>query len=379
MSDRAPPAFQFYPSEWFARARRLSIDGQAALVNLMAEAWRAAEDGHPPCTIPDDDESLAELSGLGARWAKVARALRQQFTPVDGRLRDERLHRYWMDLMEHRARRSAAGKRGNLARWGDEDTEASPPMSYVDRNAIASRSDRDPTAIANDRSMSLSLSSSLAVRDRSSSGAERVVRASPCAAAPAPLAALPDAARELLSRFYAHDDARRGDVAQQLLATLEKRGAKIRAGVRVRARDAEHLADVCRAVAEEPPDDGDLAIYFVLLKLQDPIGIPAGRTVTEHASAEARRREQLEQSYQRARNDAVDAWTSAAAADALAALDAEVNDAIARRAERRGETDPLSDVERRITARHERIQAVAHRIDFPTADEWIAARVEASC
>jgi hypothetical protein len=82
-------------------------------------------------------------------------------------------------------------------------------------------------------------------------------------------------------------------------------GPKIRGGTRVKARSAEHMADVCRSVMRDPPIDRDAAIVFVLKKLLDP---PKGPSVTEQASRVESERRQVEDEYARAARAAGVQW-----------------------------------------------------------------------
>lgn len=137
------------------------------------------------------------------------------------------------------------------------------------------------------------------------SGAEREevpVDADPlgtAAAPPAPRVLLPDAARDFLDRFYGLPSVttkRRTDVAAQVYDTLDpnRPGAKLRHGVRVKARDAAHLASCCQAVMDDPPRNADAAIVFLLQKLQDA---PPGPTVTEQTAKRHDANVQLEERY----------------------------------------------------------------------------------
>lgn len=100
--------------------------------------------------------------------------------------------------------------------------------------------------------------------------------------------ALPREAKSLLTQFYDFPAAtftqrkRYKAVALQLIDALDPKhpGPKVSGGQRAKARSAEHLADVCRAVAKDPPMDRDLVIVWVLKKLLDP---PKGPSVTEVA------------------------------------------------------------------------------------------------
>jgi hypothetical protein len=113
---------------------------------------------------------------------------------------------------------------------------------------------------------------------------------------------LPAEAKTLMNRFYefpsmtALQRERYRAVAMQLVDVLDPKhpGPKIRGGQRVKARSPEHLADVCRSVLSDPPNDRDMAIVFVLKKLLDP---EKGPSQTEVASQNEARERQIEEHY----------------------------------------------------------------------------------
>jgi hypothetical protein len=126
------------------------------------------------------------------------------------------------------------------------------------------------------------------------------------------LGLLPPEATDLLSRFYepALTPAARKryrDVAVQLIDAVDPKhaGPKIRGGMRVKARSREHMADVCRSVIQDPPNNRDAAIVFVLQKLTDP---PKGPSVTEQAARAAESARQREDAYEREAKRAGVAW-----------------------------------------------------------------------
>jgi uncharacterized protein YdaU (DUF1376 family) len=59
------PAFQFYPGEWLSSTKvaMMNLAEQGAYLRLLCHEW-----ADPHCTLPDDDEQLAVLSGLGEGW-----------------------------------------------------------------------------------------------------------------------------------------------------------------------------------------------------------------------------------------------------------------------------------------------------------------------
>ena len=124
---------------------------------------------------------------------------------------------------------------------------------------------------------------------------------------------LPREAKQLLSTFYefpamtVKQRERYRSVAMQLVDALDPKhpGPKIRGGQRVKARSKEHLADVCKAVMRDPPNDRDFAVVFVLKKLTDP---EKGPSVTELAQRNEAAERQLEDQYHAAAHRAGIGW-----------------------------------------------------------------------
>jgi len=78
------PWFPFFASDWLGSTKRamMTPDQRGAYIDLLAHQWNT-----PDCTLPDDDEALAALSGLGEGWLNGAsRLLRLCFPPASGKL-----------------------------------------------------------------------------------------------------------------------------------------------------------------------------------------------------------------------------------------------------------------------------------------------------
>ena len=116
----APPAFQFYASDWLGSTRiaLMTPEQEGVYIRLLAHAW--ADDD---CSLPADDRSLALLSRLGARWRKVGRAILDCFETHPERP-DRLINRKLWDVRqyvyERRARGANGGKRSADVRWGDK-------------------------------------------------------------------------------------------------------------------------------------------------------------------------------------------------------------------------------------------------------------------
>jgi len=76
-SKERPPSFQFYPHDYLAdrAVACMTLEQRGAYVNLLCHAW----DSDDPGVLPDDDELLAGLSGLGPRWPDHRAAVMRAF------------------------------------------------------------------------------------------------------------------------------------------------------------------------------------------------------------------------------------------------------------------------------------------------------------
>lgn len=86
----------------------MTLEQQGAYRNLLDHAWQM----DPPCTLPDDERSLAMLSGLGDRWGTEGPVILRWFTPRRGRLVNKKLYSVWREMYERREQKSRAGKLG---------------------------------------------------------------------------------------------------------------------------------------------------------------------------------------------------------------------------------------------------------------------------
>jgi uncharacterized protein YdaU (DUF1376 family) len=114
---------------------------------LLASAWQTDD-----CTISDDPLELASASGLGDElWATHSVRIMRKFLTceVAGRLRNLVLYQEWNEarrVFEERQltpeqrgelseQRSAAGKKGNLKRWGEHHRKTSQLAINPDKDA----------------------------------------------------------------------------------------------------------------------------------------------------------------------------------------------------------------------------------------------------
>lgn len=77
------PALPIWTDAYLADTRHISTEQHGAYLLLLMEAWR-----RPSCSLPDDDDMLARLSGLSAeRWAFNREAV-MAFWKFDGRKKE---------------------------------------------------------------------------------------------------------------------------------------------------------------------------------------------------------------------------------------------------------------------------------------------------
>lgn len=98
--------FPFVPKNWLSSAavRAMRPEQRGAFIDLLAIAWGDGET--EPALTTTDDEDLAEMSGLGERWATLGRKVRAQFIERDGRLYNVQLSQVWVEQQALHAARS---------------------------------------------------------------------------------------------------------------------------------------------------------------------------------------------------------------------------------------------------------------------------------
>lgn len=104
------PSFYFYADDWLASKARalMTLEEQGAYLNLLCHAWTA----DPPCTLPNDPDQLAALSGLGDKWQAAAPRLLRWFIERRGRLVNVKLYGIYQQAKTQRALKVAAGIEG---------------------------------------------------------------------------------------------------------------------------------------------------------------------------------------------------------------------------------------------------------------------------
>lgn len=104
------PAFPWYASDWLGSNRRamMTLEQQGAYMNLLCRQWT-----DPTCSLPDDDDALANLSELGERWlkgsSKVVRDCFPKHPSLEGRIANSRMLEIHQERVDWRDKCRAGG------------------------------------------------------------------------------------------------------------------------------------------------------------------------------------------------------------------------------------------------------------------------------
>lgn len=110
--------FPLMAGDWLAgeAISMMTPEQEGAFVHLLCHAWQSNE---LPCSLPNDDRALAQLSRLGDRWSIEGALVRAQFVTVGKektRLRNPKLWDIFREFQEKHARRVASGRTGGIAK-----------------------------------------------------------------------------------------------------------------------------------------------------------------------------------------------------------------------------------------------------------------------
>lgn len=120
MSDASPlPWFPFEVSSWMASPAiaRMLPEQEGAYLRLLLVAWGK---GDVEPSLPADQQELATLSKLGARWRKLGYLVVEQFEERNGRLVNAKQVTVWRKQQAAHAatvKRASAGGKANAARF----------------------------------------------------------------------------------------------------------------------------------------------------------------------------------------------------------------------------------------------------------------------
>lgn len=111
------PSFPFYANDWLSSPTVLtmSLDQQGAYLRLLCFCWASGD-----CSLPDDDETLAKLSGMGEGWLKGGSELvRKCFEPIadqPGKITNRKLLDLWLERQEWREKSRLGGVKSGETR-----------------------------------------------------------------------------------------------------------------------------------------------------------------------------------------------------------------------------------------------------------------------
>lgn len=130
------PYFKFFPADFLLDERQeaMSAEQAGAYIRLLCRAWTQ----NPPCTIPDDDKTLARMAGVDdAAWARIKPGVLICFHQGgDGRLVQTRLRHEFECLQAKSGQARAAVEK----RWGYvRNTSASAPVIPSEQNRAEQR------------------------------------------------------------------------------------------------------------------------------------------------------------------------------------------------------------------------------------------------
>ena len=94
----------------------MTPEQEGAFVHLLCLAWLSKE---TPCSLPNDDKALADLSRLRRKWKTAGVLVKAQFSPVEGnpsRLRNAKLWAVYEESQQRHGRRVDAGRQGGMAK-----------------------------------------------------------------------------------------------------------------------------------------------------------------------------------------------------------------------------------------------------------------------
>lgn len=111
------PAMPFYVNDWLSSGNVtcMSLEQQGAFLRLLCHCW-ASQDA----SLPDDDDQLAALSGMGQGWLQGGCTLvRKCLVPhpdKPGHLTNERTRQLWIERQEWRQKSSEGGLKSAAAK-----------------------------------------------------------------------------------------------------------------------------------------------------------------------------------------------------------------------------------------------------------------------
>jgi uncharacterized protein YdaU (DUF1376 family) len=107
----------------------MTLEEEGAYIRLLAHCWDTDD-----CTLPDDDNALAELSRLGTKWHTndSGSKLKQCFEPhpkKPGRLINVRLHSEFTSLKKFTKKKQEAGRQGGVKSGESRRNRSETPVN----------------------------------------------------------------------------------------------------------------------------------------------------------------------------------------------------------------------------------------------------------
>ena len=161
MAER-PPAFQFYPADFLADERVMTMTNQelGCYIKLICYCWREG-------SIPCDVNKIARLCGenglaMAELWLSLSPCFTEAVVPDydEKRLIQKRLEKERQKQAKYRLDREKAGQKGAEVRWGDKLTSENGEQNGKIAELSLSYGLATSEPMANDSSSSSSSSSS---------------------------------------------------------------------------------------------------------------------------------------------------------------------------------------------------------------------------
>lgn len=133
------PSFPWYASDWLGSNNRamMSLEQQGAYLNLLCRQWT-----DPTCSLPDDPEALARLSGMDEGYFKYpCDWLRRCFPPhpeLGGRIANERLLTVRHERDEFLEKCSKGGKKSAETRRAKSERKRTSEQTKGTTTALGS-------------------------------------------------------------------------------------------------------------------------------------------------------------------------------------------------------------------------------------------------
>ena len=128
-TDKKQPYMPFYVNDWLSspRVTVMTPEQRGGYIQLMAYCWASGD-----ASLPDDDEVLAKLSGLGEGWLKGGcQMVRDCFEPhpeQNGKLTQRRLYDEWQKRAAWIAKSREGGRKSVAARKKRRLRVVEPPL-----------------------------------------------------------------------------------------------------------------------------------------------------------------------------------------------------------------------------------------------------------